>query len=650
MSKYPLLTSPIKIGSKTLKHRMVAAPIYCGPFALMPFFSDVLFNGIVTRAEGGSAEVIVGETAVDFEHANREPFPPVDYSVHSGPTFDRLKEIAARCKAAGAVTLIELSHCGRSRMDIPGMGFAIGPSEGKNEDGTDVVPMDRALMDQCINSFINCAKFMRAAGYEGVMIHAGHGWLLHQFLSPLHNHRTDEYGGSMENRARFPLELFKALREAMGKDFLIEMRISGEECQPGGTAAEDMAEFCAMVQDYIDIIHVSVGTYRNPILSGEFSSLYQPHGLNAPAAKVIKAAVKIPVALVGGINSPEQGEQLLADGVCDLISLGRQLTADPDFPNKVMEGRQDDIAKCIRCFRCFAGPLEGVIEDPTSMFGCSVNPKAFFFDRDVLDSKPAASRKVLIIGGGIAGMQAALTAAERGHQVTLCERSHQLGGLLHFADTDQYKVDLGDFLDLMITRVNNSNVTVKLNCEVNPKDIAAYGADAVIIAVGSHPLTPEIPGIENTIRAIDVYGKEDELGNFVIMLGGGLAGCEVGLHLAKLGKKVTVLKRSEKLAPDGYAMHRLGMLDEMSRMLQAHTGVTPIEIAKGFVTTVDSEGNTKVWAADTIVNAMGMAPNPSEDLVKAAGNAKVAVIGDCNGAFKVYDCVLEAYIAAMNIL
>ena len=169
MSKYPLLTSPIKIGSKTFKHRMVAAPIYCGPFALMPFFSDVLFNGIVTRAEGGCAEVIVGETAVDFEHANREPFPPVDYSIHSGPTFDRLKEIADRCKAAGAVTLIELSHCGRSRMDIPGMGFAIGPSEGKNEDGTDVVPMDRALMDQCIESFINCAKFMRAAGYEGVM-------------------------------------------------------------------------------------------------------------------------------------------------------------------------------------------------------------------------------------------------------------------------------------------------------------------------------------------------------------------------------------------------------------------------------------------------------------------------------------------------
>lgn len=650
MSKYPLLTSPIKIGSKTFKHRMVAAPIYCGPFALMPFFSDVLFNGIVTRAEGGSAEVIVGETAVDFEHANREPFPPVDYSVHSGPTFDRLKEIADRCKAAGAVTLIELSHCGRSRMDIPGMGFAIGPSEGKNEDGTDVVPMDRALMDQCIDSFINCAKFMRAAGYEGVMVHAGHGWLLHQFLSPLHNHRTDEYGGSMENRARFPLELFKALREAMGDDFLIEMRISGEECQEGGTTAEDMAQFCAMVQDYIDIVHVSVGTYRNPILSGEFSSLYQPHGLNAPAAKVIKAAVKIPVALVGGINSPEQGEQLLADGVCDLISLGRQLTADPDFPNKVMEGREDDIAKCIRCFRCFAGPLEGVIEDPTSMFGCSVNPKAFFFDREVLDSKPAASRKVLIIGGGIAGMQAALTAAERGHQVTLCEKSHQLGGLLHFADTDRYKVDLGAFLDLMITRVNNSNVTVKLNCEVKPEDIAAYGADAVIVAVGSHPLTPDIPGIEHTVRAIDVYGKEDTLGQSVVMLGGGLVGCEVGLHLAKLGKKVTVLKRSEKLAPDGYAMHRLGMLDEMSRMLQAHTGVTPTEIGKGFVTTVDAEGNTKVWSADSIVNAMGMAPNPSEDLVKAAGNAKVAVIGDCNGAFKVYDCVLQAFTAAMNIL
>ena len=650
MNKYPLLTSPIQIGPKTFKHRMVAAPIYCGPFALLPFFSDVLYHGIVSRAQGGSAEVIVGETAVDFVHANREPFPPVDYNEHSGPTFDRLKEIADKCKAAGAVTLIELSHCGRSRMDIPGMGFAIGPSEGKNEDGTDVVPMDRTLMDECIQSFISCAKFMRAAGYDGVMIHAGHGWLIHQFLSERFNHRTDEYGGSLENRARFPLELFKAVREAMGKDFLIEMRVSGEECEPGGMHADETAAFCAMAQDYVDIIHVSVGTYRNPILSGEFSSLYQPHCLNAAAARTIKAAVHVPVAVVGGINSPEQGEQLLADGVCDLVSLGRQLTADPDFPNKVLEGREDDIAKCIRCFRCFAGPLEGVIEDPSSMFGCSVNPEAFFFDRTVLDSVPAASRRVLVIGGGIAGIQAALTAAQRGHKVTLCEKSGRLGGLLHFADTDKYKVDLGQFLDLMLRRIERSNVEVRLNCEVRPEDIAAFGADAVIVAVGSHPTTPNIPGIENTVRAIDVYSQEDKLGQRIIMLGGGLVGCEVGLHLAKLGKDVTILKRSDPLAPDGYAMHRVGMLDEMSRMLQAYTGVTPVEIGKGSVKTAAADGTEKVWEADTIVNAMGMAPNPTDALVKAAGSAKVSVIGDCNGAFKVYDCVLEAYTAAMNIL
>lgn len=643
MSKYPNLLSSIRIGPKTYPHRIVAAPIYCGPFAMIPPLEQTLRQGMLRRARGGCASVTFGETGVDFEHANREPFPPCDYSVHSGPFFDKLSGMVSECKQSGTVCLIELSHCGKSRMDEAG-GAPIGPSEGKNEDGTDVIPMDRKLMDECILSFVTCAKFMRAAGFDGVMIHAGHGWLIHQFLSPRTNFRTDEYGGSLENRARFPLEIFAAVRRELGDDFIIEARVSGEECEAGGMGIDETVEFCKLVDDMVDIIHVSVGTYRNPILSGEFSSLYQPHCLNADAAKRIKLAVKSPVAVVGGINTPEQGERLIADGVCDLVALGRQLTADPEFANKTLADRESDISPCIRCFKCFPGPLEGVIDDIASIFGCSVNPEAFIFDEAYLNSKPAASKNVLIIGGGISGMQAAVTAHDRGHKVTLVEKTDRLGGLLRFTDTDSYKTDLKLFLDLMIRRVSERGIKVELNRELAPSDVAAFNADVVLAAVGSSAVTPDIPGIESTIPALACYDNPTALGDSVIMLGGGLVGCEVGMHLAKLGKDVTIIKRTAPLAPDSYPMHKIGMLDELERIgVKTYLDIKTLEIGKNTVKGIDANGVELVFTADSVINAMGMTPNPS---AKFTGSIP---IGDCNNAFKVYDCVIQAYKAAMAI-
>lgn len=318
----------------------------------------------------------------------------------------------------------------------------MGPMGYTRKDGMVIYAMDENMMHEVIDDFITAAKFMRETGMDGVMIHCGHGWLLHQFLSPRTNHRTDSFGGSLANRARFPLMLLKAVREAMGKDFILEIRVSGEECMgEEGMHMDETAAFCKMAQQYVDLIHVSVGTYRNPILSGEFSSLFQPHGLNMDASQAIRTTVDVPVVVVGGINDPVQAEEMIASGKCDFVALARQLTADPDFPKKTEADNEDDINPCLRCFKCFPGPLEGI--DITQMhliYGCTVNPAEFCYDFDLLNSKPGAPKKVLVVGGGLVGCETAIDMARQGYQVDIIEMGDRVApdsypmhrlGLLH---------------------------------------------------------------------------------------------------------------------------------------------------------------------------------------------------------------------------
>ena len=394
-TEFPHLFSQLSVGTHTYKNRVVAAPIYCGTFGTIPFLSSVFFQAFEERSKGGCAQVTVGETPVDFEYANREPFDPIDYSRFEGPSFEALKRAAGVIKGNGAVALIELSHCGESKLAIPGLKNPIGPAGYVREDGVEVTGMDEEMIRSVTANFVTCAQYMKRAGFDGVMIHAGHGWLLNQFLSSRTNPRTDKYGGSLENRARFPLHVIRSVREAMGRDFIIEVRVSGDERVAQGMGVEEVGRFCRMIEGFIDIVHVSVGLYRDPILSGQFSSVFDPHGLNAGLSEVIKKAVSIPVTVVGGVNSPELAERLIAEGKCDLVALGRQLTADPAFANKAASGAEDDIAPCIRCYKCFPGPLEGVIDDLSTLFGCTVNPEAFYFDDQVLASLPRGPRERL---------------------------------------------------------------------------------------------------------------------------------------------------------------------------------------------------------------------------------------------------------------
>lgn len=650
--KFPHLFSPIKVGTHTYKNRIIAAPIFCGPFVNLPFLSDVVFQAVEGRARGGCAQVTVGETPVNFEYANKDPFPPIDYTNYEDPAFLLLSRAAQIIKKYKAFALIEISHCGAARLNLPELKNPIGPVGYVREDGAEIQAVDEAMMASICKDFVTAATFMKAAGFDGVMIHCGHGWLLNQFLSARTNTRTDEYGGSLANRAKFPIRVIESVREAMGKDFILEIRVSGDERTEGGMGVEEVAAFCRMIEGLVDSIHVSVGIYRDPILSGQFSSIFDSHGLNAELSEVIKKAVSIPVTVVGGINSPEHAEQLIADGKCDFVALARQLTADPAFANKAESGNEDDIARCLRCYKCFPGTLEDVMDDLATLFGCTVNPEAFFFDKTVLESKPEASRKVLVVGGGVGGMEAAIVAADRGHRVTLVEKTDSLGGLLWFADKDDYKEDLKAFKNLLVRRVKKRNIDVIMNKEFTSVDVSAFGADAVILAVGSSPVVPSIEGIEHAMPAMAVYDNLDKVGKKVLMVGGGLVGSEVGLHLAKRGRDVTIIEMLDEIAPESYPMHRVALLHEMGKMLTCKTGLKVTKIAPDGVTTMNADKEEDFLPGDTVIYALGMQANREETkaLKEAVKNASVHEIGDCVSARKVYDAVKEGYLAAMSIL
>lgn len=363
-------------------------------------------------------------------------------------------------------------------------------------------------------------------GFDGVMIHAGHGYLLSEFLSPLFNHRTDNYGGSRENRAKFPVQVVKAVRDRCGKDFIIEVRVSGTEGKPGGIEPDDIVEFGKQLEGIADILHISRGNnnFNENWLTHQYSNFYDPHFNNLDMAAYIKERVNPVISVVGGINSPEDAEEAIASGKTDLVALGRQIFADPEFPNKAKNGHADDINRCLRCGVCNGNGSPSVNFFPliaNDRPHCTVNPMFFRSMPGGGFPKPQASRRVLVVGGGCAGMQAAITAADQGHSVVLIEKNSYLGGTLRFTDHELHKKDLKNFKNLLIRRLDSRGVEVRKNTPWSPALLEEIHPDVIIAAVGSNPITPPIPGVEHAVPVLDVF-EGAEIGNRVVMLGGGL--------------------------------------------------------------------------------------------------------------------------------
>lgn len=658
MNQYPKLFSPLTVNKTTYRNRIMCSPMVFGASVVGNQYNNAaaapaLYLKVERPARGGAGVVSVGEVSVNSDDAKRMPLPDLDFSQRSGPAFDAIAEYARRIHSHGAAALIELCHPGSAKPPIPGTAGPWGPAAVTRPDGVPVTAMDQAMMDKVCRDFAHAARFMQAAGFDGVVIHAGHGFLFTQFLSARTNTRTDEYGGSLENRARFPLRILKSVREAVGDAFILEARISGREKIQGGMEVDEVGRFCHMAEPYLNAIHVSSGLYFLENEYGTSSTMYHPHGYNAPLSQRIKSYVSIPVGVVGGINSPGLAEQLIEDGKADYVVLGRQMIADPDFANKAAAGRSGDIRQCVRCFQCFSPvpdpeqniPGDGVV--PWLKVGrCALNPIAGT-DIEWERLPPIASpKRVAIAGGGPAGMQAAITAADRGHSVILLEQRGELGGTLWFTDVDVDKGDLAGFKNYLIRQVGQRDIEVRLNCRADAALLRELRADAVLLATGAVAHTPPIPGLEHAIHALSVYEKQVKIGRNIVMIGGGLVGCETGLHLAKLGHHVTVIDPLMRMAHESCGKYRNALIHEMEKcQMKSLVKTRCREVRPDGVLVENACGEEQFLPADTVVFALGMRPNLDPALADMG-----IPIGDCDSPAKVAEAVKAGFEAAIHIL
>ena len=416
---------------------------------------------------------------------------------------------------------------------------------------------------------------------------------------------------------------------------------------------EDGIEFAEIIQDYVDLIHVTSGSYQDHVNTKAFSSMFDKHGCNLDLAAAIKKHVHVPVVAVGGFNAPDQVEEALASGKCDFVALGREQFADPEFVNKTLMGREDTIAPCLRC-SCF-NPLasDPDVRPIPELWHCAVNPWGQRELRWRNAPKPKASRKVLVIGGGVSGMYAAITAAERGHDVTLVEKESKLGGLLWFTEVDTDKESLLRFRDSLIARCKYAGVKIMLNTEATHEMLESFQADAIICAVGSHPFVPPIPGVEHAEHAVEAYKDIEKLkGKKVVIIGGGAIGCESGYFFAsECGAKVQILEMRDAMCKDSYPSQRAALLPRMDKAgMILDCSVTTKEITENGVKFLDKDGNEQFAEADYVYYCCGNRSN--DEIVKSLEGVTpwFVVTGDAKQARTVKQATYEGFCAAMDIL
>jgi 2,4-dienoyl-CoA reductase-like NADH-dependent reductase (Old Yellow Enzyme family)/thioredoxin reductase len=595
------LFEPITIAKMEVKNRLVMTSISNGFATSNGEVTQRTLDYYAVRARGGLGLLIV-------EYSNVQPVGKGCIGTMLGCYSDKLVPglnlLARTIKENGARAALQLAHSGRqtfpeftetptikapSPIPLPVPGYPV-PEEMTLED-----------IEQTIEAFGNAGLRVKKAGFDAVEVHGAHGYLPFGFLTPLQNQRTDMYGGSLENRMRFGIEIVKRIREKVGPYFPIGYKLSADEYLEGGITLKESTFFAKELEKAgIDWLQCSAGNYAS--VHHTIPPMYLPLNHNVHLAEAMKKVLSIPVMTVGGHGDPGMMEKILADGKADMIAMGRQMICDPELPNKIRQGRSDDLRRCIRCNEGCDGywfknyPIT-----------CTINPEVGR-EAEYALQPTRLPKRVLIIGGGPSGMEAARVAASRGHDVTVFEKTGKLGGLLKVAAVPGFKGAIREFLLFQERQIRKAGVKVELRREATAEEIRAFAPDTVVVATGRKPIKPSVPGIDQdfVVFSAEVIDGKKAVGDDLLIVGGGYMGCETALFLAQLGKKVTIAEMMEEIALDAEAANRLALAELLhENRVTVRVNLTLHEVREGEAVFLNRNQNEEVIKSDSIILAVG---------------------------------------------
>ena len=638
--KYPRLFSPLTLHTMTLKNRVVMPPMCTDYATIGGAVTDRLIEYYTTRARGG-----VGLIDVEFAyvHPAGKVFEHM-LGIYDDKLMPGLRRLTDSVHQGGAKIIIQIAHGGRrGHSDITGL-TPVAPSPIPRLNGETPKELSLAEIEDLIQAFILAAGRAKKAGFDGVMIHMAHAYLLQQFLSSFSNARTDRYGGDLEGRARFPLEIVKGVRRELGDDYPVTCRLCGDEFLKGGFDLAQSIQVAKMLEaNGVNAIEVSAGAHE----TGQVITAppYYPMGFLSPLSEGIKKAVGIPVGIVGRIHTPDTAEQLLEQGKADLIAVGRGLIADPEWPKKAQGGRPETIRPCISCNQGCSDRMYFQKD-----ISCTVNPVVG--REGTFPMEPARRRKkVLILGGGPGGLEAALVAAKRGHTVQLYEKKEELGGQLNIASVPPAKEKIREFKEFLIREIKGLPIKV-VHGKLDAKTLRKISPDLLVVAVGGKPKAMEGPGFEDrkVVSAWKVLSGERTVGKRVVIIGGGQVGLETAHFLLGEEKEITVLEMLKRTGEDMSPRARKLILEKLIQGgVEILTESKALSIEKGDLVFDRAGLVEKMKGMDSIIIAVGT--DSQDEEIPGLGKSRIPLrrIGDAAAPRKLFDAIHEGYQAGIEI-